>query len=352
MLANHRVTAAVAINGRLEEARVYAAYANMSQRTNWTMGISMGPHFTYSGSQFTSNGQGNSAFSATMERFIFREAFVRAHRPFSRFNRVEIGVKAVNLSHATLNVVQIFDPVTQLYRFESRAVPLGNYSYLQPTIALVFDNAVSRYTGPVLGRRSRLEYSPAFGEWRFHEILADLRRYDRISGRFTLATRMFFFGRFGRDTDQFPLFLGSTDLMRGYTAGSIHGNECHVDNPENYTGCATLDQLIGSRLALFNAEVRFPLFRQLALGFAPINLPPMEGAVFFDAGMAWTSQSRLVTTRESGADESRFRHPLTSVGVSVRANMWGMMVLRADYTKPLRRVYRSAYVTISIGPTF
>jgi hypothetical protein len=345
MLSNHRVMASVAINGRVDEAQVFAAYANMSRRINWTAGISMRPYFSYMGNRFVTS-------VATVERFIFREAFVRAHRPFSRLSRLEIGFKAVNVSHAALDVVQVFDPVTQLYRFESNPVPLGEYSYIQPTVALVFDNAVSLYTGPMFGRRSRLEYSPAFGGRRFHEIRADLRRYDRLGGPLTLASRVFFFGRFGRDTDQFPLYLGNTDLIRGYTAGSIYRHECDISDPTRATNCATLNQLVGSRLALLNLEVRFPLFRQLDLGFAPVTLPPVEGAVFFDAGVAWDSRSSVVVRRDVGVDRTLYRQPLSSVGVAVRANMWGLMVLRLDYTRPLNRAYRSAYVTISIGPTY
>ncbi len=352
MLSNHRIVGAVAINGRLEEAQLYAAYANMSRRTAWTVGVSMAPYFSYAGGGMAATGQSGTAFATRLERFIFREAFVRAHRPFSRMSRLELGVRAVNLAHASLDVVQIYDPVSQRYRFDSRAFPLGTYSYIQPTIALVFDNAVSMYTGPMFGRRSRLEYSPAIGEWQFHEVLADVRRYDRLGGPLTLASRIFLYGRFGRDTDQFPLFLGNTDLMRGYTAGSIYRHECAVDNLGESRSCATLDQLVGSRIALFNAEVRFPLFRQLDLGFAPITLPPMEGAVFFDAGMAWDERSSVSLRREAVAEVATTRVPLTSVGASIRANLWGLAVLRADYTKPLSRPNRRAYVTISLGPTF
>src|SRR5205814_1894170 len=76
---------------------------------------------------------------------------------------------------------------------------------------------------------------------------------------FTLALRGEVLGRFGRDADLFQQFLGSTELIRGYTAGSVINHECISSATQN--SCPELDQLIGSSLAVVNAELRFPLTR-------------------------------------------------------------------------------------------
>jgi outer membrane protein assembly factor BamA len=169
------------------------------------------------------------------------------------------------------------------------------------------------------------------------------------------------FGRFGRDANQFPVVLGNPDLVRGYTANSIINHECYaqVSNiapiigaaPGLTTGCPTLDQLIGSRAAVANAELRFPLTRSLALGLLPVALPPIEGAIFFDIGMSWLDGSTIVTRRPGGAALANYRSPLKSWGGSIRANMLGIP-LRFDFTKPLDRAYDHPYWTVSIGPTF
>jgi outer membrane protein assembly factor BamA len=118
------------------------------------------------------------------------------------------------------------------------------------------------------------------------------------------------------------------------------------------SGCPQLDQLIGSRFAVANAELRFPLTRSLVLGFLPVGLPPVEGAIFYDAGLAWDSRSKLVWSRSSTDDAEVVRAPLRSWGGSIRMNLLGFVILRFDYTKPLSRPHNNPYWTVSLGPTF
>ena len=170
---------------------------------------------------------------------------------------------------------------------------------------------------------------------------------------FTLAFRGMMFGRYGRDAERFPVFLGTPELLRGYTYGSIRNHEC-ITNPGggNVTGCAQLDQLIGSKIAVGSVELRFPLTRSLVLGFLPIGFPPIEAALFYDAGIAWNEGSIIKGSRSATDDLVLVRAPLKSWGSSIRVNMLGLMILRFDYAKPLDRQRNKAYWTISLGPTF
>ena len=167
-----------------------------------------------------------------------------------------------------------------------------------------------------------------------------------------------FIGRFGGDTAfQYRYFLGFPEFLRGYTGGSFRRNECLSQRPEEILICDDLDQMIGSRLALFNAELRFPLIRGLALGLIPIGFPPIEGAVFFDAGMAWNNGSTIVWPwdgeRDAAANKREVRTPLKSWGFSIRANLGGVIIFRLDWTRPLDRpAYKKGYWTLNIGPTF
>jgi outer membrane protein assembly factor BamA len=209
------------------------------------------------------------------------------------------------------------------------------------------------YVGPFAGARSRFSVSPAFGSWQFTAGLVDFRRYLFLRP-ITIAVRGMMFGRFGRDADRFPVFLGGTDLIRGYTAGSIRNHECAVNPQSNsQTGCSELDQLLGSKIAVGNVELRFPLTRSLVLGFLPVGFPPIEGALFYDIGMAWDEASTIKWNRKVGEDPVLVRTPLRSWGGSIRANVFGLMIMRLDYTKPLDRPQlRHSYWTISLGPTF
>ena len=90
-----------------------------------------------------------------------------------------------------------------------------------------------------------------------------------------------------------------------------------------------------------------------SLGFLPIGFPPIEGAIFYDMGVAWDSRSR-VEFRERRAEENpaAVRVPLRSLGFSIRANMLGFLILRFDYAKPQNRPGTNAFWTVSLGPTF
>jgi outer membrane protein assembly factor BamA len=208
--------------------------------------------------------------------------------------------------------------------------------------------------GPFAGSRSRFGISPAIGNKQFTTFTADYRRY-LFFRPFTLAFRGLFYGNTGRDANLFPIFLGSTELIRGYTSGSIINNECASSgfvNTVGFTGCTELDQLIGTRIAVGNIELRFPLTRSLVLGFLPVGLPPVEGALFYDAGVAWESGNKVKLTNDATDDPLVVRSLLRSYGGSIRLNLLGFVILRFDISKPLDRPHNKAYWTISLGPTF
>jgi len=90
------------------------------------------------------------------------------------------------------------------------------------------------------------------------------------------------------------------------------------------------------------------------LGFLPIGFPPIEAAIFYDAGMAWTGAPGEIQKlhRDPGENPVLVRAPLRSWGSSIRVNMLGYLILRFDYTKPIDRPLKKSYWTISLGPAF
>lgn len=100
-----------------------------------------------------------------------------------------------------------------------------------------------------------------------------------------------------------------------------------------------------------NAELRFPLINQLALGVAPIRFPPIEGFLFADAGVAWRSGSSPVLRRGLAADPEDERPFVTSVGAGARVNLLGSFILEAVYVNPLDRA-RSWHWQLALQPGF
>jgi len=377
MLGNHTLLFSGAVNGRLSEAQVLAAYVNQTHRMNWAIGGSQQPLYFYLPttvqqtcySNCPPNGnpqqpeQDSLVQTNQLVRFVIRDVFAQSYYPFSRFTRVEFGGHFSNIAVDTLKQSIIFNSAGPQPDYFTDAFTVGGPSvtYYGPQVALVHDNSLFGWVGPFAGSRWRFQISPTFGSWRFTEGLADWRRYF-FARPFTLAVRGVFYGRYGRDANLFPQFLGSPDLIRGYTSGSLINHEClnpTSNTNSGFTGCTALDQLIGSKIAVANVELRFPLTRSLVLGFLPVGFPPLEAALFYDVGLAWNGTScdgtpgSCVVLQRNGQDPEIYREPLRSWGASMRMNVFGFVVLRLDYTKPLNRPdFNTSYWTLSLGPTF
>jgi hypothetical protein len=358
MLGNHQMIFAGYVNGSFVESQLLAVYANLSHRLNWAVGLSQDPYFFLEQSEIVQGQPSNTenTFITHIRRIVVRQAFVTASYPFNRFKRVELSLRANNIKDDDLQILEPYDRATGFRTRNPELVTAGNpsASFLQPAIALVHDNTLFGYTGPFYGRRWRFEAAQNIGSWHYSQLLGDYRRYDQIAGPIVLATRAFYFGRMGRDADLFRLYVGSTDLLRGQTSGSYIRNECVNANDNNtYTGCAALDRLIGSQLAVGSAEVRFPILTQQLFKKLPLGFPPIEGAVFYDVGLAWDGNS-VVKWKEDPEDVGNpaVRVPLQTWGLSARMNLLGLVVLRLDWSHPLHRPGVGSLWTVSLGPTF
>jgi Tol biopolymer transport system component len=356
ILGNHQLVFAGYVNGRISEAQVLAAYANLSHRINWAAGISQEPYYFYEPSEIRVGepSPSENTFVTNVRRLVLRSAFAQAYYPISRFRRIEASMRVANVDDAVLSILEPYDPqfgfATQDPTLETNNRPGVNY--VQPSTALVFDNSLFGYTAPFYGRRYRLEFAQTMGDWNFSQVTADYRRYDQIVGPLVFATRAFYFGRIGRDAEKFRIFGGSTELIRGNTSGSYRRNEClNTSDINTETGCAELDRLVGTQVGVASAEIRFPLLTP-QMGFLPNGFPPIEGAIFYDIGLAWDERSTLQWSRNPGDDPIRVRTPLQTLGASIRMNLLGFAIARVDYSIPQERRGVKGLWTFSLGPAF
>jgi Tol biopolymer transport system component len=356
ILGNHQLIFAGYVNGRISEAQVLAAYANLSRRINWVVGISQDPYYFLEPSQIRVGEPtpAENTFVTNVRRLVVRSAFGQAYYPISRFRRIEGSLRVANVDDALLSILEPYNPVfgnaTEDPTLETNNRPGVNY--FQPSTAMVFDNSLFGYTAPFYGRRYRLEFAQTLGDWKFSQVTADYRRYDPILGPIVFASRLLYFGRIGRDADRFRIFGGSMELIRGNTSGSYRRNEClNANDPGTQTGCAELDRLVGTQIGVASAELRFPILTP-TFGFLPDGFPPIEGAIFYDIGLTWDEQSTLRWNRQPGDDPTRIRTPLQTIGFSVRTNLFGFAVARVDYSIPQERRGVKGLWTFSLGPAF
>jgi len=195
--------------------------------------------------------------------------------------------------------------------------------------ALVYDTSIFGATSPIRGNRYRLELSQSTGSLQYTGVLGDVRTYVMPARPYTLAFRALYYGRLGRDAEDFrlpTLYLGYPGLVRGYDSNSFETGECGNTTDGS---CPAFDRLIGSQVAIGNAELRFPLWGLFHRDqfYGPL---PVEMAFFSDVGIAMGGNTRQSAFRTNGK-------AVTSVGTALRVNVLGFAVAEIDYVRPLDR---------------
>ena len=228
----------------------------------------------------------NDRFSSRFGRFVREKrtgGYVELSYPFSMFSRVET---RFSVRHADID-----------REFQGRRLKgwlMGNY------ISYTHDSSLWIPTGPLEGYRYSMGLAQTVdfkSSRRFNATLfGDYRHYLRLSPRSTYALRLM--GR--RSYGDVPEFfsIGGSWTLRGYPWRSLWGN----------------------KMILINNELRFPLLDRILIGlpFGNIDLSAFRGALFVDAGNAW-----------SGAfDEWR-----GSIGGGARLALGGGFVFRLDRSR-------------------
>ena len=106
-------------------------------------------------------------------------------------------------------------------------------------------------------------------------------------------------------------------------------------------------QLFGSKILIANVELRFPLFQVLGIGKGYYGILPIDFTAFFDAGLAWFDEG----------DERAFflggnRKPVSSIGVGLRMNVFGYLIVGVSFVRPFDRPNRSPYFQFTLTPGF
>jgi hypothetical protein len=347
MLGNHTLMTAAQVTSRFDEFGGTLLYINRKHRWNWGALVDQTPYVVRGFEAGVINAGGSPAYLEREYRIlqVDRSATGIVSYPFSRAQRVDVtaGVRQVGFKQDvterlfTIDGQQISEDTTDLGSVPT--VSLGEAS-----AALVYDTSIFGLTSPIRGSRYRLEMSQSAGDLTYSGILGDFRTYYMPFRPYTLAFRGMFYGRYGRDSEDFrlpALYLGYPGLVRGYDSNSFESFECGA--AANGT-CPAFDRLFGSKVAIANAELRFPLWG--AFGgdnfYGPL---PIEMALFTDTGVAW---DRTTRPGFSAAD----REPVVSVGAAMRINVLGFMVAEIDYVRPLDRPGRGWLWQFSFRPGF
>ena len=349
MLGNHQVGTTVQLTSRFQEIGGSMAYINRKNRWNWGVVGEQIPYVTGGFAQGFTSIDGATRYVEQVHRFtqINTSATALVQYPFSRAQRIEFaaGVRRIGFDQDV--ETRVFSPITgQLLDEQTEELPRPDALGLgEATAALVYDSSIFGATGPIVGQRYRFEYTQMTGSVTYGGVLADFRRYFMPLRPFTFAVRALHYGRYGRDGEDerlSPLFIGYPGLVRGYEDTSFEASECDATTTFD---CPAFDRLLGSRMAIASAELRFPLLglfsRRSYYGAFPIEM-----AFFGDAGTAWTSDSDR--PRYLGGNRDWVR----SAGVALRVNALGYAILELDYVRPFDRPQRGWLWQFNLTPAF
>ena len=346
MLGDHNLVTMAQVQGRISDFAALVAYGNRKSRLNWSVGAQQIPYILGGFGAYQDPNTG--VYVEEIRRFkqTNRQLSGVVAYPFNRSDRLEVseGLQQIsyndelqkhgfNLDGSVAFDSTIHFPVPPPVTFEATGV------------ALVHDNSFYGATSPILGDRWRIEADPTFGGLQLVTALVDYRKYIMPARPFTIAARVLHVGRYGRDAENarmYPLFIGYSSLVRGYDIGSFNVNEC--GNTGGST-CPVFDQLVGSKMLVGNIELRFPPFGLLHVGGGYYGALPVEAAIFYDAGVAWTDSAKAQIFGGT-------RKLVRSTGVSFRLNLLGYAIGQMDVVHPLDRPQKNWIVRFSITEGF
>ncbi|MEE9156068.1 MAG: BamA/TamA family outer membrane protein [Gemmatimonadota bacterium] len=377
ILGRRNLTTVLQVNGSIQDIAAIVGYSNRRSRWNWGVTAGQIPFVTFGlGGRVVETEDGELVLEETKVTFrqISREISAIVAYPFNRVHRMEfsgrfrsiifdssIETKFTNQFGETVD-----DPrsgkedlpacsAVNSEMFFTRLCDPETLHLGTATASLVYDNAFFGGNGAILGQRYRLEAAPTIGTLNFVGALADYRRYFLPVLPYTIAARFMHFGRYGADSEDprlTPLFTGYQSLIRGYNSSSFSTIECaRPINNSSFVGlnsaCPAFDQLFGSRMLVGNFELRFPLFQGFRLRH-PAGVPPIQIALFFDAGVAWWSGPRALAV---GGNRDPL-NPVTSFGTTMRLNLFGAAIFQIDFVHPNNRPGQGWYFEFGLNPAF
>lgn len=335
ILGNNQVFSTIAMNGEIYDLGGQVAFINQKRKIHWGAGLS---HIPYRAARFglgvdTVNIGGEEAIVQNLVQENLRQFEDRlslfAYYPFSLNQRVEAGASLAWYYFRRDRINHYYDFFGNFIGQDRDKLDAPDgYSLQQVYGAYVGDNATFGLTSPLDGMRYRLQAEKYFGELNLYGVLADFRQYH-FKKPVSIGYRLYHYSRLGAEAENnrlTPLFLGFPSLMHGYFGNALSRQSQNGLN---------INDLTGSRLLVANVEVRLPFTgpEKLALIKSKFLLTDLNW--FFDAGVAWDSDTRPVL--KFNPDQGDERIPVMSTGLSLRLNLFGYMVLEPYYAFPIQR---------------
>ncbi|MDA0745074.1 MAG: BamA/TamA family outer membrane protein [bacterium] len=321
VMGDHRVVIQTGLSFSLKDSDLYLRYENLKHQTNYALEAMHTRSFFISGGEVFGDRLYGGGFSL--------------ERPFSRFSRIELSTQAISISREAIGVYD--NPFVRggytggVVRGSGQEISSNQAVISQ--FGLVVDNSLNSMVGPVDGRRARLGIEGSWAGMKYVSFNLDYRKYVLALNEYTFAFRLGGGTSYGPNRQVY--FLGGVN-------NSINPNFAtfaQVDQDRIFFSSyvwplrgVELFEMAGDSYVLANFAFRFPLIRQLAMGWPlPFFFQNVQGELFLDVGSAFDRGDFDPWESKGGGFELRDLKAGYGLGVRVDA---GMFLFRYDLAWP------------------
>jgi len=339
MVGNHQIYSSLSLNGEIYDFGGQVAYLNQGKKIKWGASLS---HIPYrSGNMFWTI----DTLKINNTDYIFDNLvldYIRmfednislfSYYPLSQTRRFEGGISASWYSYRIDRYNNYYDAVGYYVGGNRKKLPAPDgISFQTANIAYVEDDSYFGMTSPLQGHRARYQIERYFGNINLYNALIDYRKYY-FTKPVGFAFRLYHNGLYGKSSQielASPMYIGYPWLIRGYEQISVYGG---ADNVAGYSSL-NVNNLVGTRMALVNAEVRIPFSGPKVLAPIKSNIFLTDLNLFLDGGLAWNKGDQIkFKWQQSNFNE---RIPVWSTGISMRINLFGYLVIEPYYAIPFQ----------------
>ncbi len=311
-LGNHQFLIGTDIVNSINQTNLQLYYINSTHRTDFGFGVFHNKNY----------------FEDNRDRLFSDRTYgllASVSHPFSLFRRIQLDVSHIYIDRT------YYDP--RINEQNQLVYDDANENATTADLAMIHDNVLWGYTGPINGSRWKLRFertlpiSNSSQDYWAGEF--DYRKYWHLGGQYSFAFRMAGGASFGNNRKIYYVggntnYIGSTTTdddvysVQGFYFSKI------VTPLRGYD----YFEFEGSKYGVVNLEFRYPFVEYLALRFPlPLVLARLSGAVFFDAGAAWNRNEEFRLMTSTGSD--RLLSLKTGFGTGARVNL-GIFLLRYD----------------------
>jgi len=348
MLGNHQMFVQASMNGEIQDIGGQVSYINRKHQLAWGLSLSHTPLRTggYLPQEIDTLLDGNNTpipvINAPFQvlRVFDDQLSLFAHYPFSTTLRLEGSIagsrRGFSLDKYNQYYQQIGNSQFRLVGEDRENIDLMtdeialNQFYTirrgfgaSTGIGLVGDNSFNGLTSPLAGHRFRIALDKVIGNDNYWSAIGDFRKYF-WKKPFSLAFRSLNYLRFVNDSNTiYPFYVGEMGNVRGYGSITSFGliNDLGLE----------FEKLLGSKMMLTNVELRIPFTGPRQLSLIPMNGFYSDLAFFFDTGVAFDEFDQF---NSDGNDAAEI---VSSVGVALRINLFGALIIEPHYAWPLKK---------------